>query len=224
MTLLSSLILSLAVAVVSAGVPWAAIRVNRLTLLIALGLGVALSILIAAFSLVLYPWTNLVVLLVGLSAGILLGRLLPARTGPFLVLLLVLSALDITQIVLSSHGSSHTTPATIPPPGQLIGNLFLALPWGRFNIGVFDVFIIAAMSEHWRKRRYRWALGQLPGIIGVILAFAFLQFVYRSALPLIPFLTVGWLCSLALAPMIGKRILPQGQTADEKQTPTSISA
>ena len=208
----SSLILSLVVAVISASVPWLTTRINRWWLATGLVVGIVLSLLIAGLSLQVYPFTNFVVLLVALSSGILLGRSMPARTWPFLILLLVLSALDITQIVLSSSGAG-ASPAThgaaiIPPPVQLIGNMFLALPWGHFNIGIFDIFIIAAMAEHWRRRGASWALAQAPGITGIALAFAFLAFVYDGALPLIPFLTVGWLCSLALARSLSRQRAP----------------
>lgn len=204
MTFLSSLVLSLVITLVSGCVPWITPTVNRMWLAIAFVAGLVIGTLITALSLHLYPWTNLVVLLVALSAGILLGRSLPARTGPFLILLLVLSALDITQIVLTSINSSPSSagplhPATIPPPQQLIGNLFLLLPWGHFNIGIFDICIIAAMSEHWRKRGSTLALALTPGVVGMFLAFAFLRFLHSGALPLLPFLTLGWLCSLALA-------------------------
>jgi len=46
------------------------------------------------------------------------------------------------------------------------------------------------------------------GVIGVVLAFAFLRFVYGGSLPLIPFLTVGWLCSLAWSAYNAKRQAP----------------
>ncbi|MEO7076629.1 MAG: hypothetical protein ABI068_15155 [Ktedonobacterales bacterium] len=202
-TLFSSLILSLVVALVSASIPWTTTWISRWWLAAAFGVGVVLSVLIAGLSLQLYPFTDLVVLLVGLSAGVLLGRSLPARTWPLLILLLALSALDITQSVLSSHaaGVSYAvhTAAIIPPPGQLVGNFFLVLPWGHFNIGIFDIFVLATMAEHCRRHGASWALAQSAGIIGIVLAFAFLKFVYSGALPLIPFLTVGWLCTLALA-------------------------
>lgn len=201
MLFLARLLLSLVVAVGSAIAPWAAARLNQWVLAVALVIGLALAVLIVGFSLPLYPWTNLVVLLVALAAGILLGRGLAGRTRTFLVVLLVLSALDILQIVLTSGPGSGLVAhvPTIPPPGQLMGNFFLLLPWGHYNLGIFDISILAAMAQYWRKRGGVWLLALAPGVIGVVLAFAFLLLVYNGALPLLPFLTAGWLCSLALA-------------------------
>lgn len=196
---------SLIIALLSAAAPWLVAPIKRWPIATALGIGLVLTILGAALSVGPYPWTNLVVLLVALSAGVLLGRSMPTRTWPFLILLLVLSALDIIQIVLSGPGAGPAHPAAIPPPAQLYGNLFLLLPWGRFNLGIFDIFVIAAMAEQWRRRGRALPFALIPGSIGIVLAFAFLQFIYKGVLPLIPFLTLGWLCSLALNLVLSRR-------------------
>ncbi|MGH2514804.1 MAG: hypothetical protein ACRDHP_04035 [Ktedonobacterales bacterium] len=206
MALLMSLLLSLLLAVFSAIIPWVVARVKRGPLVAAFVVGVALSIASVSFTLISYPWINLIVLLVSLSAGVLLGRSLPAKTWPFLIVLLVLSVLDITQIVLSSQAPAPAHVAAIPPTGQLVGNFFLLLPWGRFNIGLFDIFIIAAISEHARKRGLTFVLALLPSVLGIVLAFAFRQFIYNGTLPLIPFLTIGWICDLALVSWYRQRV------------------
>jgi len=199
MNLGASLFLSLAIAASAAGVPWVGSGVNRWYLTGALAVGLTFSGIIAGVPLAAYPWTDLVVLLVSLSAGILLGRSLSQTAWPMLVLLVVLSALDVAQIVLTSHSPSPSRQQSIPPPGQLVGNFFLALPAGHFNIGIFDIFTIAAISEHWRRRGACIYLAEAPGIIGLILAFAFLWLAYEGSLPLIPFLLLGWLCSVLLS-------------------------
>jgi hypothetical protein len=188
--------MSALVASISATVPWLVTGVKRVPLALALGIGIALSILCAVFA-HLYPWTNLLVLLVGIAAGVLLGRSLPERITPFAVVLLVLSALDMTQIALAGHGSSSQSAGVIPPPGQLAGNFFLLLPWGRFNIGIFDIFLFAAIAEHCRRRGFTFLFTLLPSLIGLVFAYAFLQFFYHGPLPLIPFLTAGWLAVVA---------------------------
>lgn len=193
-------LLSLIFAVVSAAAPWLLKRVKNTPLAVALVLGIILSALTVVFNINLYPWSNALVLLVALSAGVLLARSRPPRVRPLLILLLVLSALDIAQNALP--GPSAPSTAGAPSPAHLVGNVLLLLPWGRFNLGIFDIFLIALISEHGRRRGDAFALTLLPGMLGIALAFAFLNVVYRGPLPLIPFITAGWLCTLALNQML----------------------
>jgi hypothetical protein len=72
------------------------------------GASLALAIALGLAQLDTFLWNNLLVLSLALSAGIGLGRVVPARFRPMLMLLLVLSALDIVQIALTSG----------PPPGS----------------------------------------------------------------------------------------------------------
>ncbi len=191
------LIPTLVIALLSAWVPWLVPQVNRWLLGAALVFGLVVAILGIAFSFGPYPWTIPVVLLVGLSIGILIGRSIPARTWPFLIFLLACSALDILQIVLSHPTQPSGT--AIPPPAQRYNNLFLLLPWGSYNLGIFDLSVIATMAEHWRRRGSSLLFSTLPGVIGTVLVVVFFQFIFNGVLPFIPFLTAGWLCSLALA-------------------------
>jgi hypothetical protein len=137
---------------------------------------------------------------VAVTAGLLLSRAMPTKLWPFLVLLLVLSILDVVQIVLTSGPPSpgSQSASTSTPAAQLYGNFLLHLPWGRYNIGIFDLLLLTAMAEYWRKRDSAFLVALAPGVIGFILAFGFGQFIYAGALPLIPFLTAGWLCSAGL--------------------------
>jgi len=126
---------------------------------------------------------------------------MPVKTRPFLLLLAILSILDIIQIVLTSQspGSIQIASVTLPPPPLRYLNFFLLLPWGHFNIGIFDIWILAAITEHWRRQGRMLALVVLPGSIGMVLVFVFGETIYRGALPLIPFLTIGWLLSIWIA-------------------------
>ena len=57
---------------------------------------------------------------------------LPTKLWPFLLLLLVLSILDVIQIVLTSGSSSpgSLSAGTSTPPAQLYGYFLHHLPWG----------------------------------------------------------------------------------------------
>lgn len=201
--LVTFLIPTLVMALLSACVPWLVPQVNRWRIAAALVIGLALAILGMALSMGPYPWTILVVLLVALSAGILVGRSIPARTWPFLIFLLALSALDILQIALSHPAPPSGT--VIPPPGARYGNFFLLLPWGPYNLGIGDIFVIASMAEHWRRRGRSLLFSLGPGVIGTVLAYLFVLFIYHGVIPFVPFLTLGWLCALALAPALARK-------------------
>jgi len=154
---------------------------------------------------------------VAVSAGLLLGRALPTKLWPFFLLLLVLSIFDIVQVVLTSGSPSpgSQSAGTSPPAAQLYGNFLLHLPWGRYNIGIFDLLLLVAMPEYWRRRGSTLLVALAPGVIGFILAFGFGQLIYAGALPLIPFLTVGWLCSAGL---YSYRHGPNRSQADHNRT------
>lgn len=205
-------LLSLLFAVVSGSAPWLLTRVKVTPLVVALVLGLVLSTLTVALNIALYPWSNALVLVVALSAGVLLGRSRPATHMKLLLtVLLVLSALDIVQNALP--GPSAPSAGAAPSPAHLAGNLLLLLPWGRFNLGIFDILLIALISEYGRRRGDPFVFTLLPGMLGIAFAFAFLFLIYQGSLPLIPFLTAGWLCTLALLHLLrlpGKQP-PMGQ-------------
>ncbi len=193
-----TIILSLVLALLCTTIPWGTKQSKSWPIAIVLGVSIVLSILGTTFSAAWYPWTDIVVLLAAVTAGLLLGRAMSAKLWPFLLLLLVLSTLDIVQIVLTTHASAPSSQSASVPAAQLYGNFLLNLPWGRYNIGIFDLWLITAMAEYWRKRGSEFLVALAPGVIGIVLAFAVIQFIYAGILPLIPFLTVGWLCSAGI--------------------------
>jgi len=200
MASLLPLVPSLVLAALCDGIPWGTKRIKGWPIAIVFGAGLVLGILGIVFSVAWYPWTDLLVLLVAVSAGLLLSRAMPTKLWPFLLLLLVLSILDVVQIVLTSGppAPSSQSAGTSTPAAQLYGNFLLHLPWGRYNIGIFDLLLLTAMAEYWRRRGSTFLVALAPGMIGFILALGFGQFIYAGALPLIPFLTGGWLCSAVL--------------------------
>jgi len=193
-----AIILSLVLALLCTTISWGTKQFKSWPIAIGLGIGIVLSILGAIFSAAWYPWTNIIVLLVAVTAGLLLGRAMPAKLWPFLLLLLILSILDVVQVVLTTHASAPSSRSISAPAAQLYGNFLLRLPWGRYNIGIFDLLLMTAMAEYWRKRGSKFLVALAPGLIGFILVFGVIQFIYAGVLPLIPFLTGGWLCSAGI--------------------------
>jgi hypothetical protein len=205
MSLLAQLAISLALVLVFTAAPWLTRRVST-ALLVGLLIGVALYGP-AGFEvrlLLIYPWSDLVVAALALLGGILLGRLIPPRFTPMLILLLVLSALDVAQIVLTAGTPPPQAAAQPAQPAQTgasgwlaLLNFIIRLPAGRYLVGIFDLLLITALAEHWRRRGASYPLALLPGALGFLLAYAFVWLTGHGGLPLIPFFTAGWLCAEA---------------------------
>jgi len=197
------LFVSLGVAVGCAVLPWTAVRVTTRWVVIAAAPVLALIVAGAVFGLPFYPFTDVVVLGFGVLAGIVLGRAMPPRFRPFVVLLLILSALDVAQNIVFSGPSvaPSTVPLTTPDPHLIWLNFRIPLPGGHFNIGFADLLLIAAVSEQLRRRQVRLALAVLPGVIGLGLGEAVVASLPQSPPALlgafvqsvIPFLTAGYL-------------------------------
>lgn len=193
--------LDLLLALACAAVPWLARPLRSWLVAIGLAGGIVLSIVGAVVSLPTYPWSNLVVLLVALSGGLLVGRGLPPRFRPFLILLLILSVLDAGQIALTGGLVSGQPvprpahPAASPAGPMLYGNFLLLLPVGHYLVGIFDLLIITAAAEHWRRRSGSYLLALMPGVVGFALVRGGVWLTQLGGWPLIPFFTAGWLCS-----------------------------
>jgi hypothetical protein len=196
---------SVAVALGCGLIPWAATRLpNRWAAIAAAPLLVVIAIGVV-FGLPLYPISDVIVVLFSVLAGLLVGRAMPPRFAPFLVLLLVLSVLDVAQNAVfsgPSTGPSTSSPG-VPDPHFIWLNLRFPLPTGHFNLGFADLLLIAAVSEHLRRRKSPLPLALLPGVIGLGLGEAVAASLPSSP-PLLltaltqsvmPFLTAGYVLS-----------------------------
>lgn len=137
-----------------------------------------------------YPLSNLIVALVAISAGVLLGRIFHSEMK-FLTFLVVLSLLDVAQILLTSGANSNTG----VNPAEFYGNFVLDFPL-KLKLGIIDIIIICAMSERCRLNYAGWWMSLLPGVLGLLAADLFLLVTGKGGLALIPFLTLGYVCSV----------------------------
>ena len=152
----------------------------------------------AVFGLALYPLSDLFVAAFSLLAGVALGRVVPPRFRPFLILLLALSVLDVAQNL--AFAGPPPAPSATPDPHLIWVNFRFPLPNGRFNIGFADLVLIAAAAENLRRRKATLALSLLPGVIGISLGEALLStlptnpplVVEAFAASLVLFLTAGY--------------------------------
>lgn len=179
----------IAACLVSSGA-WAARRLSGRLLLGALLLGVGLSVAGVLLNARPYPWTDGLVLLVALSGGIMLGRAIPARFRPFFLLLVILSALDAAQQVLPSGPVSHRSTR---PTGYFYTMFVLDVGTAHSAVGFVDLLLAAAIGEHSRRRGQSWWRGVVPAPAGLLLADVFSVIPSAGNIPLIPFITVGWL-------------------------------
>lgn len=198
MNVLPDLLISLILALICVAVPWGIRQVKTWQILVIFGVSLALWIIGAALLLGWYPWTDVVDFLVFVGAGILLGRVISAKFWPFLIFLLILSALDITQILLTVRGAAPVTQRASIPAGDFYSNFLLLFPWGKYGIGPVDLLVMAAIGTHWCKKHGPFFLAFVALAIGVIIADVILMIDPSIVLPLIPFLTFGWLCSVAI--------------------------
>lgn len=134
-----------------------------------------------------YPWSNLLVLAVAVSGGVLLGQLIPPRAEPMLLVLVVLAALDAAQLLVA--GGTE---------GEGAGSWFSLLVRGGgeilLQIGVADLVIVVALAIHGARR----GLGFWPSILaspsGLLVALVYTSVIRPSGgLVLLPFLLLGWL-------------------------------
>ena len=180
-------------------VPWATARLQTRWITIAAVPFLIVLVVGAVFGLPLYPFSDVFVAAFSLLAGVALGRVMPARFRPFVILLLILSVLDVGQNF--AFASPSPPPSAVPNAHFIWFNVRFPLPDGHFNIGFADLILIAAAAENLRRREATLALSVLPGVIAISLGEALLAtlpanpplVVDAVAASLVLFLTAGYL-------------------------------
>lgn len=183
------LVPSLALVLVCSAIPWLARSLGGWPLAIGLVVGITANLLGVVLALPLYPWIDLVVLVVAWTGGLLLGRGVAPRFRPFLLLFLCLSGLDVLLTAGLSASGSQTAVGSTP---VRFGDFLLLLPWGRFETNVVDVVLLTALAEHWRRRGASYLVAFLPGALGFLLADGFILVTRLGIVPGIPFFTAGY--------------------------------
>jgi hypothetical protein len=178
--------------------PWAMAKLETRWIAIAAVPFLVVMVAGAIFGLPLYPVSDVVVAAFSLLAGVVLGRVMPPGFRPFLILLVILSALDVAQNLV--FAGPPPAPSSAPDPHFLWVNVRFPIADGHFNIGFADVILIAAAAENLRRRKTTVALSLLPGVIGISLGEALLStlpanpplFVDAISASLVLFLTAGY--------------------------------
>ena len=214
-------LIGVAVAAGSGLASWATVKLQ--TRWIPVGAAPFLIVVIvgAVVGLPLYPFSDLFVAAFALLAGVALGRVMPPRFRPFLILLLALSALDVAQNVAFAGPPPALNAA--PDPHLIWVNVRFPLSNGHFNIGFADLVLIAAAAENLRRRKATLALSLLPGVIGISLGEALLStlpanpplLVEAIAASLVLFLTAGYV----LTELAVSQTVPTTKTSDGPDDP-----
>jgi hypothetical protein len=187
--------------------PWAMAGVRSRWLEAGAGASLVAMVVGAVFGLPLYPLSDVVILVFGVCGGTLLGRVMPPKFVPFLVLLMALSVLDVAQnVAFSGPASASPAPGGGLDPHFIWLNFRVPLPTGHFSLGFADLVVIAAASEHFRRRSAGWPVALLPGMLGLaigdLLAVGFgnpsQPAVAALLQSLIPLVTLGWLVAVAV--------------------------
>ena len=192
---LSSLGITLVLAATCVCVSRPARNIGMFPLAVLLALSAAVWILGAALSLGWYPLVSVVDIVFATALGQFVGRAVPARFRPFLVLLVILSVLDTLQVGLSTHFYDGAQNSSLSA-GQFYSTVVVKLPLGNYRLGPFDLAVAAAIGAHWLAR----GAGLRVPLVGVAAAVTGAYGVMLSGpltLPLIPFFLAGWLGSEA---------------------------
>jgi hypothetical protein len=202
--------LSVALTLLCSTVPWLARPLSMWALIIGLVVGVTLSLVDAVRALPFSPWTNLVVLVVAWSGGLLLGRSVAARFRPFLLLFLCFSVVDVLLALGNYPQTPHSAGGSSP---LLYAEFIFVLSGGRFAINIVDLLLLTALAEHWRQRGASYLIALLPGVLGFLLADGLIAVTKLGILPGIPFFTAGYVLTEGLHRSMSRRVSPPAKPA-----------
>ncbi len=198
------LMLSLALVLVCSTVPWLARHLRGQDLVIALVVGLVVGITVgiigAVRDLPLSPVTDLMVLVVAWSGGLLLGRSLPVRFGAFLPWFLCFSLFDVLLAVGGYPQVPHAAGSVSP---LAWATFHLVLPTGPFAINGVDLLLLTTLAEHWHRRGASYLMALLPGVLGVLLGDGFILVTGLSLVPAIPCFTVGYIVTEGVYRFVG---------------------
>lgn len=153
---------------------------------------VGVSLLVAVSSSTPYPWSNVLVLTVALSTGILFGRL--PRIW-FALLLMLLAGFDLASFV-SGIQTTHQ-PSSMQGAATLTN---ITVQWysGHFREGVLDVAVLTGLVLGW-TREWNLVIAICLGVVASMLPWVVVAFGWHGGLPLLPFMALVWLGSIKAA-------------------------
>lgn len=129
------------------------------------------------------------VFVAALFIGTGIGRLLPSQPGPILLFLLVLSVADIVWIGTGGGSASGSL--------DKIVNFSVEIGSSSSSLGTVDLVLAAIVATHWLRRDAGFWLAVAAAPIGMIVSDLYVAAANVDNLPLVPFITLGWLMTEA---------------------------
>lgn len=121
--------------------------------------------------------------------GVAIGRAIAPNRSSMLILLGVLSVADIIWIV-SGGGSATGWEADVV-------NFSVQLGTSSSSIGTADLVLAAMVTTHWLQRDAGVWLALAAAPVGMVVANVYVALTSVDNLPLVPFITLGWLATEA---------------------------
>jgi hypothetical protein len=130
-------------------------------------------------------WSISEVVAAAVALGVVIGRAIPGRAAPMALLLGMLSLVDI--IWIGSGGGSSTV------WGNDVLNFSVDIGTSTSTIGTLDLILAASLAAHWLKRGAGIVLSVAAAPLGMLSANLYVALIGAENLPLLPFITFGWL-------------------------------
>lgn len=163
-----------------------ALSVRRL-LRSAIAIGVAAGLALTAAGVVSdVGWLiDVGIVVASITVGILVGRVIPPKAWPMALVLGALSVADIVWVVSGGAFSADW--------GNQVLNLSVDVGTSSSSIGTLDLILAAAVTAHWLEREAGVVLSLAAAPLGMVLANIYVALSGAENLPLVPFITLGWL-------------------------------
>lgn len=146
--------------------------------------------------------TGLGVLAGSVVLGAAIGRMIPPRPGPMLLVLGILSVADIIWITAGGDASTEDL--------ERVANLSVQIGGRSSSIGTVDLVLAATITTHWARRGASFWLALAAAPIGMVVSNVYVAVTGVDNLPLVPFITMGWLLTEAWH----RRSMRQGRKRD----------
>ncbi|HVD03434.1 MAG TPA: hypothetical protein VNF75_04785 [Candidatus Dormibacteraeota bacterium] len=138
-----------------------------------------------------YPWSNVLVLGVAWSGGILYGRV-PGRW--FAGLLIVLALLDLASFASGVQSQGGPSPSASP---NFVSNLTVLWTGGHFREGILDIAVLVGTAARW-TRTWRPGTVLVLALLAALAPSGLVAAGWRGGLPLVPFMAAVYASSVVV--------------------------
>jgi len=166
-------------------------RSTSRTVAVVLALALVSAVLTALLVVDPYPWSNVLVLGVAWSGGILYGRV-PGRW--FAGLLIVLALLDLASFASGVQSQGGPSPSASP---NFVSNLTVLWTGGHFREGILDIAVLVGTAARW-TRTWRPGTVLVLALLAALAPSGLVAAGWRGGLPLVPFMAAVYASSVVV--------------------------